>query len=405
MDSLRGTRMAVVSFSAFPGDPRPRRAAEAFRDAGVAVEVICLREDDAPKREFWSGIQVDRVGIRKSRDSKLWYLLQYGVFILVAFLRLAGRSATKRYQFVHVHNMPDVLVFAALIPKCLGAKVLLDLHDPMPELMMTIFGATTESRAVRWMVRLERWSIGFADLVVTVNRACERLFTSRGCPAEKLCVVMNSPDERIFPYSPAQVGRGATADRGGSFVIMYHGTIVERNGLDLAVEALQRVRQSVPGAELRIYGARTPFLDEVMQSAAAKGLDTAVRYLGPKRLEELGEAIRSCDVGVIPNRRSIFTEINTPTRIFEYLALGRPVVAPRAPGIRDYFEEDDLVYFSLGDVDDLAAKLAWVATHPREAGETTLRGQMVYREHTWSEERQRLLRAASRLMDATGGRA
>jgi hypothetical protein len=51
-------------------------------------------------------------------------------------LLLAFRSLTWRYNLVHVHNMPDVLVFEAFIPRVCGARVILDLHDPMPELMI-----------------------------------------------------------------------------------------------------------------------------------------------------------------------------------------------------------------------------------------------------------------------------
>jgi glycosyltransferase involved in cell wall biosynthesis len=172
---------------------------------------------------------------------------------------------------------------------------------------------------------------------------------------------------------------------------MYHGTLVERNGVDLAVEALEKLRTAVPAAELRIYGPRTPFLDQVMATVSEKRLEKAVHYLGPRQLEQLVQAIAECDVGVIPNKRSIFTEINTPTRIFEYLALGKPVVAPRAPGIQDYFSEDTLILFELGNVDDLAQKLGWVTTHPRESFEITRRGQGIYLEHAWNEEQEKLL--------------
>jgi glycosyltransferase involved in cell wall biosynthesis len=294
--------------------------------------------------------------------------------------------------------MPDVLVLAALVPKLFGAKVILDLHDPMPELMMTIFNLRRESPAVRLMARLEKWSIAVTDVVLTVNRACEKLFISRSCSASKICVVMNSPDERIFQYSPARISNRRAEDTDAPFVIMYHGTLVERNGVDLAVEALTKLRQSVPAAELRIYGPRTPFLEQVMLSVSEKGLEKVVHYLGPRRLEQLTEAIAECDVGVIPNKRSIFTEINTPTRIFEYLALGKPVVAPRAPGIQDYFSEDSLVLFDLGNADDLALKLTWVATHPREVLEITNRGQAVYRSHSWQAEKAKLVTTVVKLL-------
>jgi glycosyltransferase involved in cell wall biosynthesis len=388
---LAGKRMAVVSFSPFPGDPRPRRAAEAFVEAGMNVEVICLNDGGAPKKDTFKGIKIDRLGIEKSRHSKLGYVLQYARFIFIAFVMLAMRFPTRRYHIVHIHNMPDVLVFAALIPKLLGSKVILDLHDPMPELMRTIFGFQEDSSVVKWMVRLERWSIAFCDRVITVNRACEQLFASRSCKPEKISVIMNAPDEQIFTYRPATQRKDGPAKSGVPFVMMYHGTIVERNGLDLAVNALEKIRQTIPVAELRVYGPQTPFLDKVMQAVSEKGLEKAVRYCGPRRLEELVQAIEECDVGVIPNRRSIFTEINTPTRIFEYLALGKPVVAPRAHGIEVYFGQNSLVLFELGNVDDLASRLLWVAAHPKEAFETTKRGQLIYKEHAWSREKEKLL--------------
>ena len=396
---LQGKRMAVVSFSSFPGDPRPRRAAETFVHAGMNVEVICLMDEGSPERDTFKGIEIDRIAFKHNRGSKLDYVLRYSLFILIAFAKLAARSLTERYHVVHIHNMPDVLVLAALVPKLFGAKVILDLHDPMPELMMSIYNLRRESPAVRLMARLEKWSIAFADVVLTVNRACEKLFVSRSCSPSKVTVVMNSPDERIFKYSPARISKRRAEDADAPFVIMYHGTLVERNGVDLAVEALVKLRQSVPAAELRIYGPRTPFLDQVMLTVSEKGLEKAVHYLGPRRLEELVQAIAECDVGVIPNKRSIFTEINTPTRIFEYLALGKPVVAPRAPGIQDYFNDDALVFFELGTADDLALKLTWVALHPREALEITKRGQAVYLEHAWSKEREKLLRRTADLLN------
>jgi glycosyltransferase involved in cell wall biosynthesis len=214
---------------------------------------------------------------------------------------------------------------------------------------------------------------------------------------------MNSPDESIFKLCPPRSKSRPPDETNTPFVIMYHGTLVERNGVDLAVEALARLRESVPTAELRIYGYSTPFLERVMRSVGENGLHKAVRYLGPRGLEQLVEAIKECDVGVIPNKRSIFTEINTPVRIFEYLALGKPVIAPRAPGIQDYFGDDSLVTFELGNAEDLALKLAHVFFHPDEAFEVVKRGQDVYLAHTWHEERTKLLNVAAELL-STGHR-
>jgi glycosyltransferase involved in cell wall biosynthesis len=221
-----------------------------------------------------------------------------------------------------------------------------------------------------------------------VNTACKRIFASRSCPAEKIHVVMNSPDEDIFTLRPPML-RDAGAQRG--FVMMYHGSILERNGLDLAVEALARIRTSVPGAELRIYGEATPFLEVVLRTARAKGLRDVVRYFGAKGPKAIAAAIDECDVGIIPNRRNIFTEINTPTRIFEYVSRGKPVITGRASGVLDYFGEDDLFFFSLGDATDLARVMVRVFECPDDVAHAVKRGQDVYQAHRWSEERQGLI--------------
>lgn len=394
---LRGKKAAVLLYSTYPADPRPRRATEALVEAGMEVDLICLRQGaDQPAVENVGGVNVRRLPFTHRRGGKFEYVAQYAAFLLSSFFILGWRALRKRYSLVHVHNMPDVLAFSALIPKLRGARIILDLHDPMPELMMTIFGLKQNSWEVGLIQWLEKLSIRFSDVVITVNQACRKLFSARSCGAEKIRVVMNSPDESIFAYQPAPAQPPATAS--GRFVMMYHGSLVERHGLDIAVDALAKIRSQIPGAELRIYGLRTPFLDRVLQSVEASDLKQAVRYLGPQNLEQIVEGIRGCDVGIIPNRRSIFTEINTPTRIFEYLSQGKPVIAPRAPGILDYFGEDEITYFELGDADDLARQLLQIYQNPAATLETVRRGQSVYRRHAWSSERLQFVELVTTLM-------
>lgn len=179
---------------------------------------------------------------------------------------------------------------------------------------------------------------------------------------------------------------------------MYHGTLVERNGLDVAVEAFSSLQKKLPAAQLHIYGKTTPFLEKIMQSARAHGLQQNVLHFGEKSLEQIVSAIDACDVGLIPNRSNAFTRINTPTRIFEYLARGKPVIAPRTPGVQDYFDEHSLLFFEPGNVEELAQKIKFVAFHPREALIVTERGQQVYKAHAWKQERETLERLVEKLL-------
>ncbi len=207
---------------------------------------------------------------------------------------------------------------------------------------------------------------------------------------------MNSPDEQIFSYRAVRSYPARVV--GQPFVIMYHGSLVERNGLDLAVDALARIHKTVPAAELRVYGRSTPYLERVMEKVHSLGLDGNVRYLGAKKLEELVQEIEACDVGIIPNHRNTFTEINTPTRIFEYLALGKPVIAPRTLGIQDYFDPDTLLFFEPGNSEELATKMAYAAFHATEMTAIAERGQQVYLAHTWRQEKETLINLVAGLI-------
>jgi glycosyltransferase involved in cell wall biosynthesis len=396
---LRGKRAAVLLFSYYPADPRPRRAAEALAGEGVVIDLICLQQSQQePRREIVNGVSVFRVPIERHRGGKVRYIRQYSAFILRSFFYITFRSIVRRYDFVHVHNMPDVLVFSALVPKALGAKVILDLHDPMPELMQTIFDLPEESLTIRLLKRLEKMSIACSDLVLTVNLACKKIYASRSCPPEKINVILNSPEDDLFEFKPPTLHstNGKTPLR--PFVILYHGSLVPRNGFDLAIDALETAKKSIPEAKLMVCGERTSFFDETMETAWKRGLGESVEYLGNKNRTQIVDAISRCDLGIIPNHRNIFTEINTPTRIFEYLALGKPVIAPRTQGIRDYFGDEDLVFFEPGDAGDLARKIEFAFSNPAELEQIVERGQRVYLAHQWSQEKCDLLDSISAIL-------
>ena len=394
--TLAGKRVGVLLYSYYPSDPRPRRAAEAMADAGATVDLVCLREEKTePTEETVRGVRIRRLPFGKQRGGKLVYFAQYASFLAACSTIMAWRTLFFRYHLVHVHNMPDVLVFAALPAKLRRAKIILDLHDPMPELMTSIYGLSADHWLVKVLRTFERWSIGVASVVLTPNITFKNLFTSRSCKPEKMQIVMNSPQTEIF--DPDRSYPQPPPSASGHYRIMHHGSIVHRHGIDLLVEAIARIKDRIPQVQLDIFGSATPYLNEVLAKADRLGVKDRVHYHGAKSQPEIAEAIRSCDLGVVPNRRSPFTETNFPTRLFEYLAMGRPVIAPSTQGIRDYFGPDELIYFEPDQVDNLAAQILWAYENPLQVQQRVAKGREIYRRHLWSGEKTRLLSIASAL--------
>jgi len=385
---LAGMSAAVVLYSYFATDPRPRREAEALARAGMNVDVLCLhRGGSAPWHENANGINVYHMPLRRRRASKLVYMLQYAWFLTCSFFFLSALGLKKRYRLVHVHNMPDFLVFSALLPRLRGAKVILDLHDPMPELFCSIYGLPEKHFIVGWLKKMERRSIGFADLVLTPNLAFKQLFTSRSCAPEKIEMVMNSPETTIF--NPAKYPPAARPEK--TFKLMYHGLLVERHGLDLAIRAVAQLRERIPGIQLHMYGEPTDYLKKIQELVRELALDGLVQAHGYKPLDGIARDISNIDLGLIPNRINSFTQINFPTRIFEYLAMHKPVLVPRTQGIGDYFGEDEILFFEGGSVEDLAAKIEWAWRHPAELQAVMEKGRAVYQKNSWDAEEHRLV--------------
>jgi len=397
--SLEGMRAAVVLYSNYATDPRPRREAEALKRAGMEVDVICLRQNrSTPWHEEINGINVFHLPLKRRRSTKATYVMQYAWFLLSSFFLLAAWSLKRRYQLVHVHNMPDFLVFSGLAPRLRGAKIILDLHDPMPELFRSIYGLPDEHFIVRWLEKMERRSCAFADLVLTPNTAFKELFASRSCPPEKIETVMNSPETAIF--NPAKYTSTIETPRPDkSFTLMYHGLLVERHGLDLAIEAIARLRPQIPYIQLHLYGEPTDYLATIMELVWKLNLQGAVQSHGFKNLDEIANEISKIDLGLIPNRLSSFTRINFPTRIFEYLAMNKPVLVPSTKGIRDYFDDSEILYFEGGSVEDMATKIKWAYQHPSELRHLMENGRSVYERNSWDSEEQRFVGLVDKLVN------
>jgi len=395
---LQKISAAVVLYSYYAFDPRPRREAEALQRAGAQVDVICLRKNNSePAHENLNGVNVHRIPLKRRRAGKLVYIFQYTWFLVASFFLLAVWSFKKRYKIVHVHNMPDFLVFSGWFPRLRGAKIILDLHDPMPELFRSIYGLRKSHFFVHWLEKMEKNSIAFADLVITPNIAFKELFASRSCPAEKIQTVMNSPEAGIFsPHNESNIvplHDSTLAENKGrkGFTLMYHGLIVERHGLDLAVQAIAKLKQKIPGIELHLYGEPTEYLQKILELAETLGVKDSIRFHGFKALDEIAHDISKADLGLIPNRLSVFTQINFPTRIFEYLAMNKPVIVPSTRGIRDYFSDNDILYFEPNNADDLAAKIEWAHENPSELQRLMENGRQVYEKNRWELEQKKFL--------------
>jgi len=390
--SNRLIKVLMIVYSHLPKDPRVRREANALKENGYEVDIICLKSKQQSTFEIIDGINVFRLNLEKSRSSKSRYIILYFTFFFKAFIKTNRLWLKNKYKVIHVHNMPDFLIFIPFLQKLFGTKLILDLHDPTPEVYLTKFNSG--QKTIKILELQEKISIWFADHIITTNIAFVDAFIKRGCPENKITIVMNSPDDKIFSRSNNETDNKPNKNK---FVIMYHGVILERHGLDILVKSVNILKNKIPGIELWVYGDGE-FKSNFLKLTDELDLNNIVKYFGPVDLETIAETIPNISVGIIPNRLSPFTNINLPTRIFEYLYFNKPVIVPRTQGIRDYFDENSIWYFEPDNIESLANEIFNIYSFSNETSVKLVMAVAIYKEHTWKFEKQKLVDLYKKLL-------
>jgi glycosyltransferase involved in cell wall biosynthesis len=385
----------MAAYTNFRRDPRVRREAEALVEAGHAVVFLARRQPGEVDRETLCGVDVIKLpGFAHDRGSILGYLLDYAIFFVLLSLHLTLRP--RRYRLIHINNMPDFLVFATWLPRLLGVPVIHDVHDLMPELYQEKFG----SRRMRWLIGglqlQERWAARFASAVLTVEDGLKDILSRRGIAAQKIHVLMNLPDERIFSQR-----RDPRSSKGADepFVLVYHGTLAHRLGLDVAIEALALARPSLGPVELRIIGAGEE-RDRLIALRDALGLQREVSFSpGFVPVQDIPAMILDADVGIVPLRASEATDIMLPTKLLEYVQLGIPSIVPRTPTIARHFDEQMVEFFQAGDTASLAQAVVRLHRDPgRRAFLSANASSRFGLTHTWTQHKRVYLDLVDRLL-------
>jgi len=373
-------------------DVRVRRKAEALVGAGYSVDVLALRSPKALKSYTLEGVNVRTIFLRKKRGSLARYAFEYLAFFLWSFVRVTLQMPSRRYAVIDVNTLPDFLVFAAVLGKWMGAKVVLDMHEITPEFYRSKYGIAENSWGVRLMKVLERMSFSFADHVITINDPIQNLLVGRGLLREKSTVVMNAANEALFASCSKSSAALNAAAPPKTFVMMYHGTLTRIYGLDIAIEAFALVIGDMPGAELWILGSG-PEEEALHDLAHAREVASKVRFVGQVPPDEIPEWLSQCDMGILPIRRDEFLDFASPNKLPEFIIMGKAVSISRLKAIRHYFSESALAYFEPNNAGDLAKQMVRLYRDRELRARLAARAREEYAPICWDVMKQRYLTA------------
>ncbi|MBF6569733.1 MAG: glycosyltransferase family 4 protein [Candidatus Binataceae bacterium] len=401
-------RVLIVAFKNFAYDSRTQRHAEALVERGDEVDVLCTSDGQVRARP---GINLIGVRMPRYRGShKISYVRSYLRFFMIASWTTLRRSIRRRYDLVLVSSMPDALVLCALPARLFGSKVVLDIRDMMPELYCEKFGSGADELGPRLLFAEERISAWFSHHVLAVHEPHRRRLEEAGIPARKISIVMNSPDPGIFDLNDGnghfhahENGLARPTNGREPFMLVYHGTLTRRLGLDVAIRAIGLLADRIPQLCLMILGVDDDDCLTGLKSLAAElKLNDRVTFAGPVAVRDLPATLSQATVGLVPNRATEATQFMLPVKLLEYAMMGIPVIAARLATIEYYFDETSVRFFKPEDTEDLAAAIKELYENPAKRADLARRAAIIAQKLSWGRHKYDYYRAID---TAAGGTA
>ena len=360
------------------------RYAEALVKRGDSVDVIALGKEGTPRYEEIRGVKVYRIQKRMiDEKGKISYLLKLIAFLFNSLIFLTNRHLKNPYDLIHVHSVPDFEVFATIFPKLQGAKIILDIHDIVPEFYASKFKEKERSILFKALVMLERISSKYADHVIISNHLWEKTILSRSVERDKCTVLMNYPDESIFYRRP----RDRNDDK---FVMIYPGTLGWHQGLDIAIHAFAAIKDQAPEAEFHIYG-RGREKKNLERLIVELGLENRVFVKEPVPIEQIARIMANADLGIIPKRNDPFGGEAFSTKIFEFMSMGVPVIVSETKIDKFYFNDSVLKFFNPDDANDLAQCMLSLRNDKALRDRLRENAQSFVEKYNWEKRKQEYL--------------
>lgn len=386
----------MIVHSYYDEDSRVRREAESLVAAGRPVDVFALRRPEDPMTGELGGVAVNRLDVQRHQGAGIGtYLREYVSFMTRSGWAVARAHRRRHYGLVQVHTIPDFLVAAALALRLVGVPLVIDLHEAMPEFFRSRFPKASSPLAHRLLRLQERASIGLASAAITVNEAMRERLVGLGVSSSKVMVVANSPSLDRFDPALHPIRRFA---EDGAVRLVYAGALTPTYEVDVAIEAIARLRSTRPELDVRldVYG-RGDLSGPLVERSAELALDERVTFHGRIPIDDVPAAVARADIGLAPTRRDPFTDISLSTKVFEYAAMRKPVVASRLPMIERTFPPGSVRAYEPGSSESMAAEILAIVDDPLAREAAVERTFAIVREHSWEREAERYIALVERL--------
>ena len=343
-------KAVIIMYYPWSSDGRGKTSGDIYKKLGYELLVFNVQDKDFPKfrneesSRVWCGIK------KYMGDKLLFYLLYHLIFMFQSFFWLIARGIIDRPKILHIHNMPDYVMIVALAGKIFGMKVIWDIRDITPVAWLTKKKSdklASNDRSYNIILGIQNFFSKFASAILCADHFQKDFLVKNGIPENKIHVFLNLPLENKYNW----IGPSKTKD---PFVLVYHGTITHRLGLDIALLALSKINSDI-NIKFKILGEGDQVNDLIKLTRELNIKDKIEIQNQMIPNEKIPEWVKGANGAIIPNRKTLSTDnFMLPHKMLEYVKLGIPVIAPRLKIIQYYFDETQAIFFEPENAVDLS---------------------------------------------------
>jgi glycosyltransferase involved in cell wall biosynthesis len=327
-------KIGMLYDSDYPWDVRLWKSATSLVEHGHEVHLVCRNLARRAEEQTLERIRIHRLS--PLRNAQLNAFATFPVFVNPLWLgRVAQVVRTHRIEVLVIRDLPLALAGVA-VGRRYSVPVILDMAENYPALLRDAW-RFERFRLQNVLVRnpafatlVERIAIRLVDLtLVVIEEARDRLIRL-GVPAERISIVRNTPKVELtrFPAAWGEPERDTTR-----LNLVFVGGLEPMRGLEAVLELLSVALPLVPELHLTIIGDGR-WKGDLQARARAVGVDAHVVFAGRREYQRALFEVQRADIGLIPHRITAHTNSTIPNKLFEYMLLGKPVLATDMAPVR-----------------------------------------------------------------------
>lgn len=311
------------------------------------------REDLKKDEEQINGIRYIRTKKIDKNKNKVLARLQY--ILMFNFAKNIKRASLKyKPDIIHAHSSFFCGIPSAIVAKKLHIPFIYEVRGIWEDSAVGNGNLKYNSITYKIIRSLESWVMKKADLVIVISNGLKTELIKRGISPNKIEIVYNGVD--INKFRPIKKDKDLVIryDLKDKVVFGYIGSIIKLEGLEYLIRAFKQIKNSIENSKLIIVGDGAE-LNNLKNITTELKLDEDVIFIGRISHEQILSYYSIIDMFVIPRIKSRVSDLVTPLKPFEIMAMGKLVIGSDVGGIKEIMDNNNTgVIFEAENIDNLA---------------------------------------------------